>query len=54
VTSGESVTVAFQVTVNEAAFIENMAVITDRYGITTTLRALANARRVYLPVVLRG
>jgi len=54
VTSGESVTVAFQVTVNEAAFIENTAVITDRYGITTTLRALANAKRVYLPVVLRG
>jgi uncharacterized repeat protein (TIGR01451 family) len=49
----EPVTVTFQVTVNEGVSIKNTAVVTDVRGTPTTLVAWVNARRVYLPVVLR-
>ena len=48
-----SITVIFQVTVTEAVAIVNTAVITDRYGAPTLLRALVNAISVYLPVAIR-
>jgi uncharacterized repeat protein (TIGR01451 family) len=53
VTPGVRVTISFRVTVNEAVFIENTAVITDRYGVATVMMAWVNARRVYLPLLLR-
>ena len=49
----EPVAITFQVTVNEGVFIRNTAVVTDVRGAPTTLVAWVNARRVYLPVVLR-
>jgi uncharacterized repeat protein (TIGR01451 family) len=48
------ITVTFGVTVNEATFIENTAVITDQYGSTTRLTGWVNASRYYLPLMLRG
>lgn len=51
---GASVTVTFQVTAAEAVAIVNTVVITDPYGTSTLLTALANARRVNLPLVLRN
>jgi uncharacterized repeat protein (TIGR01451 family) len=49
----EPVAITFQVTVNEGVSIRNTAVVTDVRGAPTTLVAWVNARRVYLPVVLR-
>ncbi len=53
VPSGGAVTVTFQVTVNAAAVIKNTAVVTDVYGATYSLSAWLNARRIYLPLVLK-
>lgn len=53
VTPSEPITITFRVTVNEEVFIENTAVVTDRYGTPTILTAWVNARHVYLPIVLR-
>jgi len=54
VPAGASVTVTFRITAEEAAAIANTAAITDRYGTPTLVTALANARRVALPVVSRA
>jgi uncharacterized repeat protein (TIGR01451 family) len=54
VTPEQAVTITFQVTVNEAVAIANTAVITGGYGPPTVLTALVNARRAYLPILLRG
>jgi uncharacterized repeat protein (TIGR01451 family) len=48
------ITVTFRVTVDEATFIKNTALITDQYGTTTRLTGWVNASRCYLPLVLRG
>ena len=53
VTAQTDVAVTFQVTVNWDGLIVNTAVVTDTYGDTVLLTAWANARRVYLPLVLR-
>ncbi len=58
VTPNQAITITFQATVSEqgSARIENVALVTDQYGITTTLVATAwvNVKRLYLPLVLRG
>ena len=58
VTPNQAITITFQATVSEqeSARIENVALVTDQYGITTTLMATAwvNVKRLYLPLVLRG
>ncbi len=48
-----AVTITYRVTVNERAFIENTAMVTDPYGTVTTLTAWVNAWRLYLPLVQR-
>jgi uncharacterized repeat protein (TIGR01451 family) len=53
VTARGAVTVTFRVTVEEEVPIENTAVITDPLGTRTILKAWANARLMYLPLVLR-
>jgi uncharacterized repeat protein (TIGR01451 family) len=55
VTPHQAITITFQATVSEQGCIKNVALITDQRGITTTLMATAwvNAKRIYLPLVLR-
>jgi uncharacterized repeat protein (TIGR01451 family) len=52
-TPQQAVTITYCVTVTEKTFIENTAIVTDQYGTVTTLTAWVNARRMYLPLVLR-
>jgi uncharacterized repeat protein (TIGR01451 family) len=47
-----SVTLTFAVTLNEDAFVENTALVTDAYGTGTALTAWVNARHLYLPFLL--
>ncbi len=54
VPSGEAVTVTFQVTLTQGIPVMNTAILTDGYGASLRLTAWVNARRVYLPVVLRN
>ena len=54
VTPDQVVTITFQVTVDEATFIENTAIVTDRYGTVLNLVTWVNPRRIYLPLILRS
>ena len=54
VMSGQGVTIAFQVTVEEGVPVQNQAVVTDVFGTRSTLSALVNALRVYLPLIVRS
>jgi uncharacterized repeat protein (TIGR01451 family) len=51
---GEAVTVTYRVTVNESVLIESTAWLTDRYGVTTTLRTWINGWSLYTPLILRA
>ena len=51
---GQSVAITFQVTVTQAGFVENRAVLTDGYGTAAELTAWVNAQAIYLPVVLKN
>lgn len=53
VAAGARVTITFQVTLNQSAFISNTAVITDGYGTVKEVTAWVNAKRVYLPLAMR-
>jgi len=48
-----AVTITFQVTLVEEVLIENTAVVTDGYGTPISLVAWVNAKRSYLPLVVR-
>lgn len=48
------ITITFRVVVDQGVLITNTAIVTDTYGVATTLRARVNAWRLYLPLVLRG
>jgi uncharacterized repeat protein (TIGR01451 family) len=52
-TPHQPVTVTYRVTLNEAVFVENTALLTDQHGVSTTLRAEVNRRYLYVPLVLR-
>jgi uncharacterized repeat protein (TIGR01451 family) len=54
VAPGAPVVITFRVTANQGVLITNTATVTDTYGITTSLTAWVNAKRIYLPVVLRA
>ncbi len=49
-----AVTITFQVTVDQDVLVANTATVTDTYGASASLTAWVNARRVYLPLVLRS
>jgi uncharacterized repeat protein (TIGR01451 family) len=51
---GQPVTVTFQVTVDQAASIQNTAIVTDAYGTVHRLVALVNPQSIYLPLIVRN
>jgi uncharacterized repeat protein (TIGR01451 family) len=53
VTPHQPVTITFSVTLEEASMVWNTAVVTDGKGGVTTLQALVNGLRLYLPFLAR-
>lgn len=51
---GQPITVTFQVTVDQAASIQNTAIVTDAYGTVHRLVALVNPQSIYLPLIVRN